>query len=322
MPYAKRRSFFGTVLGALLQPGIGLAAGFGGLGDTFGPSFGAARRPRRPRPRPTASSDLSSALLRWNEVAIDASGLDHTPLAAGEDRVFGEQLGPCRASRAMAIVHIATCNAALTSVRGAGPQLGVKHSASPQAAAATAVLATRAAAAAAGERGLCAGIRGSSATRGRRQLDPDSARTRADDRRDLLGIRRHAQPVRAATALQPDSDYDRGPAAHRRARSGATARVDQRGHGRCWHRHLGLEVLLRFLAPRHWHPRGRSWLRADQRRSAVHAARRSGKQSHGTELHTAVPGLPFRSCGLRRRAVPDAASLLWHRQHRLQFRLG
>ena len=46
-------------------------------------------------------------LLRWNKIAIDASGLDHTPVAPGENRVFGEQLGPCRAARAEAIVHIA-----------------------------------------------------------------------------------------------------------------------------------------------------------------------------------------------------------------------
>src|SRR5262249_17855470 len=47
------------------------------------------------------------SVRRWNQIAIDASGLDHTPVAPGESRVFGEQLGPCRASRAMAIVHIA-----------------------------------------------------------------------------------------------------------------------------------------------------------------------------------------------------------------------
>lgn len=46
-------------------------------------------------------------LVRWNRVSIDASGLDHTPVAAGENRVFGEQLGPGRAARAVAIVHIA-----------------------------------------------------------------------------------------------------------------------------------------------------------------------------------------------------------------------
>ena len=49
----------------------------------------------------------SSWVLRWNQIAIDASGLDHTPVAPGENRTFGQQFGPTRASRAMAIVHIA-----------------------------------------------------------------------------------------------------------------------------------------------------------------------------------------------------------------------
>lgn len=52
-------------------------------------------------------NDALSTLLRWNQIAIDASGLDHTPVAPGETRVFGEQLGPGRSARAMAIVHIA-----------------------------------------------------------------------------------------------------------------------------------------------------------------------------------------------------------------------
>src|SRR5438046_1619583 len=51
------------------------------------------------------------SLHRWNVIAINASGLDHTPLAPGENRVFGEQLGPGRSSRAMAIVHIAMFDA-------------------------------------------------------------------------------------------------------------------------------------------------------------------------------------------------------------------
>ena len=45
---------------------------------------------------------------RWNGIAIDASGLDHTPNGPGVPvHTFGEQFGPTRASRAMAIVHIA-----------------------------------------------------------------------------------------------------------------------------------------------------------------------------------------------------------------------
>ena len=47
------------------------------------------------------------SIHRWNLIAINATGLDHTPVAPGEPRVFGEQLGPCRASRAMAIIHMA-----------------------------------------------------------------------------------------------------------------------------------------------------------------------------------------------------------------------
>jgi hypothetical protein len=51
--------------------------------------------------------DPASRVRRWNQIAIDASGLDHTPTQPGETRTFGEQLGPGRASRAIAIVHVA-----------------------------------------------------------------------------------------------------------------------------------------------------------------------------------------------------------------------
>ena len=52
----------------------------------------------------SGSSASTTWVHHWNEIAIDASGLDHTPVAPGETRVFGEQLGPGRASRAMAVV--------------------------------------------------------------------------------------------------------------------------------------------------------------------------------------------------------------------------
>jgi hypothetical protein len=65
-----------------------------------------------PQVRPRRHSSAAADSLRyWNSVAIDASGLDHTPVQPGETRVFGEQLGPGRASRAMAIVHIAIFDA-------------------------------------------------------------------------------------------------------------------------------------------------------------------------------------------------------------------
>ncbi|MCK6455512.1 MAG: phosphatase PAP2 family protein [Phycisphaerae bacterium] len=46
-------------------------------------------------------------VIRWNQIAVDTSGLDHTPVQPGETRTFGHQLGPTRSSRAMAMVHIA-----------------------------------------------------------------------------------------------------------------------------------------------------------------------------------------------------------------------
>jgi hypothetical protein len=60
---------------------------------------------------PHPGQDLRSWFLHWNGIAINASGLDHTPVSPGEDRVFGEQLGPGRSARAMAIVHIAMFDA-------------------------------------------------------------------------------------------------------------------------------------------------------------------------------------------------------------------
>ncbi len=57
--------------------------------------------------QPPHDESGQSWVLRWNRIANDASGLDHTPLEPGENRTFGHHLGPGRSSRAMAIVHIA-----------------------------------------------------------------------------------------------------------------------------------------------------------------------------------------------------------------------
>jgi hypothetical protein len=75
---------------------------------TGGGALALAERERLSRPVPT---DARSRLVRWNQIAIDASGVDHTPVQDGENRIFGEQLGPGRSSRAMAMVHIAIADA-------------------------------------------------------------------------------------------------------------------------------------------------------------------------------------------------------------------
>lgn len=104
-----------AALFALPQTGFG--QGFrGGVRDALGPRFDAT--PNASAPRSTSGRQLSMDRLRdWHGIAIDASGLDHTPVAAGETRVFGEQLGPGRSSRAMAIVHVAMFDA-INAIRG------------------------------------------------------------------------------------------------------------------------------------------------------------------------------------------------------------
>jgi hypothetical protein len=60
--------------------------------------------------QPAFSVGSTSWVLRWNRIAIDASGVDHAGL--------GQQLGPGRPSRAMAIVHIAMFDALNAAVGG------------------------------------------------------------------------------------------------------------------------------------------------------------------------------------------------------------
>ncbi|HSS71687.1 MAG TPA: chloroperoxidase [Casimicrobiaceae bacterium] len=89
------------------------AQGFrNGVEDALGPQYHENPYAQRAKSRPSKHDRTPRGMVRhWNEVAIDASGLDHTPVATGEVRVFGEQLGPARSSRAMAIVHIAIFDA-------------------------------------------------------------------------------------------------------------------------------------------------------------------------------------------------------------------
>jgi hypothetical protein len=88
----------------------------GDLRDAFGSHFALAPR-FEDAPR-LLWFPGREAVRRWNQIAIDASGLDHTPVVPGEDRDFGEQLGPGRASRAIAIVHIAIFDAVNAIVGG------------------------------------------------------------------------------------------------------------------------------------------------------------------------------------------------------------
>lgn len=93
------------------------------LGPEFERSPSVTPVPQARRPRRFAVA--ADTLRLWNQVAIDASGLDHTPPAEGEEREFGEQLGPGRASWAMAIVHIAMFDAVNAIVGGYESYTGI-----------------------------------------------------------------------------------------------------------------------------------------------------------------------------------------------------
>lgn len=83
-----------------------------GLQDYLGPLFKPAGTAATPIvPPPTHEISPEALLAQWNQIAVDASGLDHTPVLLGDPRIFGEQVGPVRAARVVAIVHVAMFDA-------------------------------------------------------------------------------------------------------------------------------------------------------------------------------------------------------------------
>lgn len=127
MRFARR-----TLIALVLSPlALGAArpawsAPVAGFADAWGERFDtpshallstASRTPDPASPQTHNPAGLTRWVLHWNRIAIDASGIDHTPVQPGESRVFGEQLGPGRASRAMAIVHVAMFEA-LNAISG------------------------------------------------------------------------------------------------------------------------------------------------------------------------------------------------------------
>jgi len=83
----------------------------GAFSQFWGPLYSYPAPDLGARRLPPADPGGQNAMHHWNRIAIDSAGLDHTPVAEGDPRIFGEQLGPGRSSRAMAIVHIAIFDA-------------------------------------------------------------------------------------------------------------------------------------------------------------------------------------------------------------------
>jgi hypothetical protein len=108
------RSSLIFALGGALSAGAGVAGAAeapSNPSEVYGPRVQAASVPVVPYSAQRQSTSTADTFRYWNQITVDASGLDHTPVAAGEARTFGEQLGPGRSARAVAIVHIAMYDA-------------------------------------------------------------------------------------------------------------------------------------------------------------------------------------------------------------------
>src|SRR5436305_13302249 len=101
-----------------------------GPGGTFSQAYGPLFHPQ-PKLAANAEKLAQDPVHHWNQIAIDATGLDHTPVAPGEHRTFGEELGPGRASRAMAIVHVAMFDALNAELRKYQSFTGIQSTTHP-----------------------------------------------------------------------------------------------------------------------------------------------------------------------------------------------
>src|SRR5262245_66492795 len=106
-PSARERLVRGTVRRPVLLAVLSIVLAVPALASEIAGGFrGGAAQPVQKTQGPQTPPGTDT-IRRWNEIAIDASGLDHAPVPPGDPRIPGEQLGPTRSSRAVAIVHIA-----------------------------------------------------------------------------------------------------------------------------------------------------------------------------------------------------------------------
>jgi hypothetical protein len=85
-----------AVLSALASPQWVSAEGSrGGFDDAFGPRFHPESRQDHPKSkhRPRHGFDRVTGVRHWNQIAVDASGLDHTPVALGRPACSANNLG-------------------------------------------------------------------------------------------------------------------------------------------------------------------------------------------------------------------------------------
>ncbi len=285
------------------------------------------------------ASRAGRTVRRWNEILLAANALDHTPVGPGENRLFGEQLGPHRTSRAFAIVHIAifdTVNAiagghkSYTGLPPASRDISM-HAAIAQAAHDTLVALYPSQKLSFDEllaedldqirdrqaqrRGTALGSRAADAILALRTSDgsqfpeqlygseyvPDPGPGKW--RQDPIAL----QPIALGSlwnrvkpfVLQSAGQFQPPPPPAPNSSAYMAAFDEVKPAGRCGHHVLGVEVSLRVLAPDHRHPCGR--------RTELDATRCAVQQQRRPELHPTIPGLPVRARHLRGFCIRDPA---------------
>jgi hypothetical protein len=84
----------------------------GGIQEAYGPKYTPSNVPQSsPDILIRPAVDTGTRLFYWNQVATNSVEIDHTPVPPNSTRVFGEQFGPARTSRALAITQIAVFDA-------------------------------------------------------------------------------------------------------------------------------------------------------------------------------------------------------------------
>src|SRR5207248_10387647 len=99
-----------------------------GPGGTFRDVYGPEYRRQVPAPNNESSKIASDVVHRWNQIAIDATGLDDAPGAPGETRVVVEHVAPGAGRRDMGSVRSASLEAHNALVGGYISDTGVQSS--------------------------------------------------------------------------------------------------------------------------------------------------------------------------------------------------
>lgn len=87
---------------------------------------------------PVCTADFNNTNLRarclfkiLNQMALDTTSIDHTPVPPGGNYIYGQQYGPCRTSRALAMFHVSVFEAYNSIVPNYYSYIGLSPASNP-----------------------------------------------------------------------------------------------------------------------------------------------------------------------------------------------